>query len=249
MWKILMSNLGYARGLNGSLGHHLRYAHRHIYCSKSTQEKVLREFKQIILREQPDLCCLVEIDKGGFFSANLNQIEALLDPHYHFHDIANKYGSKKGFSFLPVIASKCNAFFAHRPLEFERIYLARGFKRLVYKIQLEPELTLFFAHFSLKREVRLRQFVELGELLKKLNSDAIVMGDFNILTGLEEIGPWMEEAGLVLLNDPKETTFRFHNQRKLLDLCFCSAPLKARARLRVLEQHYSDHAALMLEVN
>lgn len=247
--RILMSNIGYARGLSGSLSHHLLLAHRHFYCSPAVQQNVLDELKKLILKEKPDLCCLVEIERGALASGYFNQLYHLLDERYRFHDIANKYAEKGGLMSLPIMESKCNAFFSNRPFGFEKLYLAAGWKRLVYKIALRPHLTLFFSHFSLRRSLRARQFLELRKILDHTPGEHILMGDFNILTGLEELHPLMEGTDLALLNNPGEMTFRFHRQHRLLDLCICPEKMRDKVQLRVLPQPYSDHAALLLHLH
>src|SRR2546421_44911 len=108
--KILLSNLGYMRGINGALSHHLRYAHRHFYCSVTAQKKALQQLAAILEREDPDICCFVEIDKGSSGSANFNQLEALVNEKYHFSDIENKYGQKSLLRSLPFSRGKSNAF-------------------------------------------------------------------------------------------------------------------------------------------
>lgn len=247
--KILMSNIAYAKGFNGALGQHLLYAHRHLYCSPKVQRGVLQDIRTLIERESPDICCLVEIEKARAAAGSIDQLQTLLEGRFHHFDIANKYSEKGGLQRLPGAASKCNAFFANRPVPFERIYLRTGHKRLVYKIALTPAVTLFFAHFSLRKVKREAQFRELHAIVTRTPGQHIVMGDFNILTGFQELDFLLSDTGLVLRNNPAETTFRFHQKRQVLDLCLCSRSLVDNTRLKVIDQPYSDHAALLLHVH
>ena len=98
---ILMGNLGYLRGINGYLSQHLRYAHRHVYCSPKIQQAAIAQVMDIIMREDPDICCFVEIDKGSSDLANFNQLEALVSEHYQYYDIENKYGPASRLRTMP----------------------------------------------------------------------------------------------------------------------------------------------------
>lgn len=248
-YTILMSNLGYARGINGCLAHHVMYAHRHFYCSPKAQEKSLQLVNALIKQEDPDICCFVEIDKGSPSSANLNQLERLLTEHYPHFDIENKYGLASRFRKLSFTRGKSNAFMAKHAFEYEKIYFDHGIKRLIYKIRLGHNVTLFFAHFSLKENIRKLQLLQVKELIHQTRGEVIFMGDFNILTGLQEVAALLHDNHMVLLNREDEPTFTLHRRRLLLDLCFCSKSLAQKAELRVVPQPYSDHAALVLKMH
>ncbi len=111
------------------------------------QEKALGQLSGLIAREDPDICCFVEIDKGSAGGANFNQLEALVSEKYAFYDIENKYGEASRLRSFPLTRGKSNAFLAKQKLPYEKIYFTAGMKRLIYKIRLEPNVTLFFAHF------------------------------------------------------------------------------------------------------
>ncbi len=246
---ILMSNLGYLRGINGCLAHHFRYAYRHIYCSRGVQEACLRQVTRLIEQEWPDLCCFVEIDKGSSDLDNFNQMEALVSQYYRFFDIENKYGPLSRLRSLPLTRGKSNGFLARREFSYEKIYFTHGTKRLIYKITLEPGVTLFFAHFSLKKIVRTQQLQQVRELLRDTPGEIILMGDFNIHSGFQELAPLMHENNLILLNREEDPTFRFHKIQLPLDLCICSHGIARRAHLKIVPQPYSDHEALVLTLS
>lgn len=247
-YTILMSNLGYMRGINGGLAHHLRYAHRHVYCSVAAQKKSLQQLATILEQEDPDVCCFVEIEKGSSGSANFNQLEALVNEKYPFSDIENKYGQASRLRSLPFSKGKSNAFLAKQTFEYEKIYFTHGTKRLIYKIVLDKNTTLFFAHFSLKKNVRAQQLLQVRQLLHETPGDSILLGDFNILNGFAELTPLLHENNLRLLNDENKPTFTFHTLKKALDLCICSENIVHRLDLKIIPQPYSDHDALLLGV-
>ena len=53
-YRILFSNIGYARGIDGSLKQHITHATRHLYCSLPTQELVIEQLKEIIKTNTPE---------------------------------------------------------------------------------------------------------------------------------------------------------------------------------------------------
>jgi len=248
-YKILLSNLGYARGISGQLAHHIFYAHRHFYCSPAVQKHSLQQLNTLIRREDPDICCFVEIDEGSFASAGFNQLQALIDKKYAFFDIENKYAPASRLRSFFMTKGKSNAFMAKHVFPYEKLYFGCGGKRLIYKIDLGKNLTLFFAHFSLNKSMRIRQLHEAGDLMRGVAGEAIFLGDFNILTGISELAPLLNHGPFVLLNREDHPTFTFHTRRLVLDLCICSKGISRHARLKVVPQPYSDHAALVLEVN
>jgi endonuclease/exonuclease/phosphatase family metal-dependent hydrolase len=246
--KILFSNLGYATGIDGTLGHHARKALRHAFQTKAMQHQVLLQFGAIIEQNDPDLCCLIEIDRGSAHSNAFNQIEALRSTSYPVFDIADKYGPRSRLSKMPFHHGKSNGFISKASLEFSHLYFESGSKRLIYKIHLAPELSLFFAHFSLSKKVRTKQFLEMRKLIESTNGHVILLGDFNIFTGLGELEPLVAGNVLQLLNPPGVPTFRFHRWQHMLDLCLCSPSLVPDLKLNIIKQSFSDHDALLVEL-
>lgn len=245
--KILFSNIGYAKGIDGSLWQHVVMSGRHFYCPVPVQQQVLNQMRAIIDDTQPDICCFVEVDSGSFHSAGLNHIEALKDEAYRFHDISAKYGEDNALRNFWFHRGKSNGFIARAEFPFERLYFKNGTKRLVYKIGLADGITLYFAHFSLNRQTRLHQFNEIKALVG-VPGEVIILADFNIMAGFSELKPLIDDGNLRLLNDEAEPTFRFHTRQRTLDLCLCSASLADRLSLRVIPQPFSDHAALLVEL-
>jgi len=247
--KILMSNLGYLRGIDGALSNHLRYAHRHMYCSIAAQKKSLRQLGDILQQEDPDICCFVEIDKGSSDLANFNQLAALVNEKYPFFDIENKYGQSSVLRSLPFSRGKSNAFLAKQAFDYEKLYLTHGTKRLIYKIAIDTHTTLFFSHFSLKKHVRAEQFLQMRHLLRETAGDVIILGDFNVHGGFQELAPLLHENNLRVVSDESQPTFTFHRFKMPLDLCICSENIARRIDLKIIPQPFSDHSALLVEIN
>ncbi|MDX2028520.1 MAG: endonuclease/exonuclease/phosphatase family protein [Alphaproteobacteria bacterium] len=248
VYTILLSNLGYARGIGGTLAEHIRYAHRHIYCPPDIQKETLRQLGHLVEAEDPDICCFVEIDQGSFSSARFNQLSALLNEKYSFFDIENKYAPGSRLRSFFITAGKSNAFISKREFPYDKIYFNQGTKRLIYRINLGNDVTLFFAHFSLNRAVRALQMIEVQKLMREAPGEVIFLGDFNVLRGLSEVEPLLDGGHFILMNKKDSPTFRFHNRHLVLDLCICSPGIAAQAALKVVPQVFSDHAALVLRV-
>jgi hypothetical protein len=83
--------------------------------------------------------------------------------------------------------------------------------------------------------------------MRREEGEVIFLGDFNILSGLEEITPLLDHGRFVLLNQQDIPTFFFHKRKLVLDLCVCSRTIGKKAVLKVIPQPYSDHAALILQ--
>lgn len=247
-YKILFSNIGYAKGIDGSLKSHFFYFHRHFYAGPMVQKQILDQVKEVVEREQPDLCCFVEIDQGSLHSGYYNQLESFLDGEYAFYDIADKYGANSVLGRLPLHTGKSNAFVARQEMPFQRLNFRSGAKRLVYKIDLPNAATLFFAHFSLNRKVRIKQFAEIRRFIDRTEGEVILLADFNILYGFSELKPLLDDGDLKILNKEDEYTFSFHHRQHTLDLCLCSIGLEDRIDLKVIPQPYSDHEALLVEI-
>lgn len=246
--KILMSNLGYLRGISGSLADHILFAHRHFYCSIPVQEKMWGQLTGIIQQERPDLCCFVEIEQAVFHEGNLSVIKDIAGEAYPFFDIENKYLPASRLRTFPLTRGKSNAFMAKHQFPYNKLHFAHGTKRLIYKIELAPGLTLFFSHFSLSQKIRAEQLLEVRKLINDTHGEVIFMGDFNILKGFGELSPLLESDNLVLLNDD-QPTFTFHVFKRVLDICLCTKEIAGKCRLQIIPQPYSDHAALLLEVD
>lgn len=245
--KIFFSNVGYAKGIDGTLAQHVQRFHRHLYFGVPPQQQVLAQLKSIIKHEDPDLCCFVEVDRGSFHSSYFNQLNYLVDDDYCHYDIADKYGENNPLGRLPLFQGKSNAFISKQQLDFQKLYFKRGSKRLIYRIGLPNNITLYFGHFSLQEKVRALQLAELRNFIQTHDGEVIIMADFNIMQGFKELRPLLDRTDLMVLNDEAEHTFRLHRRSWALDLCICSQSLAERVTLRVIPQPYSDHAALLIE--
>lgn len=246
--RILFSNLGYAKGIDGTLWQHITRAGRHLYCPIPVQMDVLDKVRSMLIQQRPDIACFVEVDQGSLHTGYLDHLSHIRGQEYLFFDAANKYGDDNWRRFNPLSANRANAFIARTTPEFERLYFVNGTKRLVYKIHLDGGIVLLFAHFSLMRNVREKQFREIHDIISSHKGSVILMGDFNIMHGFEELSPLLQNTDLAIVNDETKPTFRFYNRNLILDLCLCSKDLHDHVKLDIIPQPYSDHEALLLDV-
>ncbi|MBW3001667.1 endonuclease/exonuclease/phosphatase family protein [Candidatus Woesearchaeota archaeon] len=232
--KILLFNMGYGLGLDGSKKDYALKWYRYLHCPNSVKENVLKGIKQLIKSKNPDLCCLIEIEGAHADYFNKDQ------PYY---DITNKYGSKSVLSRLPAFRTKSNAVFSKKKLPIKRHYFKNGTKKLIYEVSLPKGITLLMTHFSLAKNTRKKQFAEIMKLIK---DKTILCGDFNIFAGLQEIEPLLKKANLKIIN--KTGTFPAHNPKKALDLFLCTKNIKVKS-CKTINKKLSDHLPVLLEIN
>ncbi|MBI2463597.1 endonuclease/exonuclease/phosphatase family protein [Candidatus Peregrinibacteria bacterium] len=245
-FKILLLNTGYCVGVNGSRSQYVRYCYRYLFCSRRIQRQVIHDIDSLIAKENPDLCCFIELHKESNILRRFNQLQALLDKEYRFYHMANKYGERGILSRAPVFRQNTNGFMAKKELFFRRHYFRSGRKKLLYEIILENDIHLFMAHFSLKKEVRERQFVQLKNLIQG-KKRIIICGDFNIFHGYEELKPLLETGNLEVMNSSDQKTFPSCHPKRYFDLFICSKDIKI-TNFKVLRHIcVSDHLPVIME--
>ena len=249
MHRILISNLGYARDIDGTMLAHLLHSYRHFRTPISLQKASLDAYKKIIEDTKPDLCCIIEVDTGSPTSGGFDQFEYLTHTDYPLRDVVSKYAPNSRLCEFWMTRGKSNGFMEKRPYDYKRIYLSLGSKRLLYRIVLEEGLVLFFTHLSLKKEVRLHQIKELRSLADKEVGDVLIAGDFNILAGLRELEIFTGDGRYQLLNDSSQGTFTLFTKHYLLDICLATSNVAARTSIAIIDQSFSDHDALLITVD
>ncbi len=225
-FKILLINLGYCTGLDGSIYDYFTKFYRFGFLPKRHEGRVIRKLKK--LAEDVDLICMLEVKSGQF--------EKIQGDWYG--DVENKYGVGSLLRYLLFTRENCNGFISKKKVPFKKHFLKNGTKKLLYEIEMPGGTKLVFAHFSLNSKVRRKQF---GEINKMFDGSRIVCGDFNIFKGVEEVKP-LVESGLQVVSE--EPTFPACSPRKPLDLFLCSKDLECE--VEVLNEVLSDHSAVLL---
>lgn len=236
-YRILLMNLGYATGIDGSASSYLLRWYRYLYTPRWIIRQIRQSMYQLLHREHPDLCCFVEIHhKHGFVP----------HPHAYTSHIDVKYGWRSPLRFLPFFRDNCNGFFSHHPLKFTKRYFRSGTKKLIYDIELGNGLNLLLVHFSLRAETRRKQCRELKTILQG-RTNVILCGDFNTLRGPRELHTLAKACNLRIVN-ARTPTFPAVHPRKALDLFLCPKAMTG-VKAEVLESvQLSDHLPVMLEV-
>ncbi len=231
-------NLQYAIGINGSWRKILRHFPRYFYCGAKVRKNVCSDLKKVLVREQPDVLCLVE--------TYADHVRGLLDENYTFYDVESKYGIKSFLRKMPGFRRRSNAFLARKDLDFQKHFLKNGAKKLIYEMKISEDTGLFMGHFSLFKNIRKRQFTELTELARKYKK-VIICGDFNIFSGYKELEFMLESLDLTIVERGGRKTFPSGNPRLHLDLFLCSRDMEIK-EMRVLEDQLSDHLSIILEI-
>lgn len=243
--RILFQNLGYLTGADGSL---LSYATRFPYFIKTpqtVQQAVADAFKVMLVEENIDIACLAEVDQGSFVTGNTNQIELLKPADYQQTAIDSKYGPGSGWRKFLFTQGKSNGFVAKGSHLCQTHHLESGNKTLLYELQLTEHTTLFWFHFSLSHSVRAKQLYEIKSRMDQCE-ESILVGDFNIFGGHQELEPVLHDTRYKLLLE--EPTYPAHRPYRVFDAAIASSGIN-RLESRVLPVTHSDHRPIVLELD
>lgn len=179
----------------------------------------------------------------------MNHLDHISDDHYPVFNIADKYGHDSILNRVPFHKGKSNGFLSKCDIRHEHLYLPHGSKRLIYKLYLPNDIVLYFLHFSLNRTTRQKQFAYMNGVIRAEKKPTIVMADFNIFAGFRELKTLTMNTDLEILNDEDHHTFQFYKRELALDLCLCSREIAEYADLDIVDQPFSDHQALLVNLD
>lgn len=213
--------------------------------------RILKKVSSMIKKENPDVCCFLEINKGALNRAFVDQMEELLlMTKYHFSDVETKYSVHSIFRYLPFYGSNCSGILAQKKLELEKYFLKKSVKGLVYEVFLNNKISLFCAHFALWNWARKSQYDAISKMIldrKKGGKEVILCGDFNLFWGHEDFRKFVKSCELSVVNKSSDKTFPACKPRDAIDLFLVSDGVKVK-NLKVLHYQFSDHLPLILEV-
>ncbi len=110
-------------------------------------------------------------------------------------------------------------------------------------------ITFFVTHLAawgrLLRVARMHQVAELGDITARGTLPHVLVGDFNVPPGAEEIRTLLSHGHLRVCGDPKEATFPLTRQK--LDYAFCD-PRWELVHAEVIRRGPSDHWPLVVEL-
>ena len=111
------------------------------------------------------------------------------------------------------------------------------------------DVTFFVTHLAawgrLLRMARMRQVAELGDITARGSVPHVLVGDFNVPPGAEEIRTLLSHGHLHVIGDPRETTFPMTRQR--LDYIFAD-PRWETLGTDVVRRGPSDHWPIVAEL-
>jgi len=249
--KILLSNLEYCTGIDGSLFHYFIYGIKYLFCPKFVQMRILKKVSTIIKRENPDVCCLLEVNKGALNRAFVGQMKELSSlTKYPFFDVETKYARNSVFRYVPFFSSNCNGFLAKERFEINKYFIRKSAKGLIYEILLNDKISLFSAHFSVWNWIRKSQYEQISKIILERNNDGreiILCGDFNLFWGHETFQKFVKSCDLNVVNESSDKTFPACKPKRAIDLFLVSEKVKVK-KLKVLHDQFSDHLPVMLEI-
>jgi endonuclease/exonuclease/phosphatase family metal-dependent hydrolase len=111
------------------------------------------------------------------------------------------------------------------------------------------DITFFVTHLAawgrLLRVARKRQIAELGDIIARGSLPHVLVGDFNVPPGADEIRTLLSHGHLRVIGDPRETTFPMTRQR--LDYIFVDPRWEALGT-DIIRRGPSDHWAITAEL-
>ena len=239
--KILLYNMGYGTGINGSLKHYLLKGWRYLWFPKWVIQKII----ELLKAQRADIVCLLEAATGSFRSRFRSQIFQMARAlGFPFYSSLCKYGKQSICSRLPVFRKHHTGIMGGVPGAITNHYLKTGMKRLVKEVVVEGK-SVFIVHLSRLRACsRQKQLRELTLLLKNCPRPYLVCGDFNI-RGFSEIESFLAQNQLRFIqNGP---SFPSAKPQKCLDLFLASRGIEVK-KAGVVRSELSDHLPVWVEI-
>ena len=240
--KIVLYNMAYGTGLNGSWRQYILKCRRFFWLPFFNTRKIAR----LLNDQRADVICLLEVDGGSIrnrFMCQAKKIAKKLGFDFWFKK--SKYHPKSLFRFMPFTRKNCDAIVSKIKGEFKCHYLNNGMKKLVQEYVVN-NFSIFTVHLAvLQKNLRQIQLTELGEIVKKCPRPFLICGDFNIFKGLEEVRSFVEKNGLKLIQTAK--TFPSCNPKKYFDLFIAREDVNIKDA-GVLDVPYSDHLPVWVTI-
>lgn len=237
--KVLVFNLGYFAGLDGSVEDYLTQFYRYIRRTPKAKRKMVLSLQELLEREKPDVAFFMEVHRIPDFMRLVKKF-----PSYK---IDNKYKEDGLLSKAPFFSRNCNVVITNRRVKLRKFYLSSGRKRLIYGAKVAGS-TLLFGHFALGKRARARQFSELAEIVKREkergNERIFIGGDFNTRKDAD-LSRLAEKLGMRIV--PAGGTFPAHKPKHPLDLFMATEEAKVRSLKVLNEVDLSDHLPVILE--
>ncbi len=251
MVRLIVYNIEYCEGLNGSLLQYLNF-YRIFRAKKKLNEKIANDLKKL----DPDILALVEIDMGSLRNYHHDDGEYFkkkLKMHSMVETVKYKNkGITKPFFKIPILNKQANALLCKSIMhDIKYHYFTKGFKKVIIeaKINAPKSITLFLVHLSLGKKTRNIQLNELSEIINKTKGDKIVVGDFNTFKGKKELELFLKNTFLncnCLKKDENYSTQPAFKPTKQLDFILTSKNIMV-SNYQVCKFPYSDHLPVLVD--
>ena len=251
MVRLIVYNIEYCEGMTGQWWEYL-YFWRMLYPPPSIDKQIVAKLKKL----KPDILALVEVDTGSF-RAKKDEV-VFFEKALHMRSFVEKIkypldGWLKFFHHVPILNKQANAIIAKEKLSNIKYHvLHEGTKRVVIEatIHMPKKVTLLLAHLALGGKTRAKQIAELATIVNSIKNSVILMGDFNLFHGIDEIKGLLRKTRLrckykMDLKSIELTEPAFHPSRRL-DYVLTSKQIKVNA-YKVLNFQFSDHLPLMVD--
>jgi endonuclease/exonuclease/phosphatase family metal-dependent hydrolase len=240
--RFLVYNIAYGTGSpNRGAYERLFTVHRYIRTSSSHLDRII----EFIRESKSDVVGLVEVDTGSYRTNFNNQVETVANHLKSYHHSSIKYGRRSLGRALPILNKQANAILTKEKAPVINYhYFPRGFKKLIIEVDVQG-IRFFLVHLSLQKRIRKMQLEHLAGIVKA-NGPTIIAGDFNTMSGPEELKSFQSELGLTNPNKKNAPTYPSWNPKKQLDFILCSKEIKIKNfELRIVK--FSDHLPLILD--
>lgn len=194
-----------------------------------------------------DVVCLCEVDGGSYRHGSHCQAERMASKSGRDHVFVNKYGRDSMVRRLPILSNQGNAVLSSLPIVASRErFFSRGIKKACLEVEFDGFYVLL-AHLSLGKKARTVQLRELAGHCRMLEKPVILGGDFNLLSGPEELQPLFENTGMRDADTLKRPTFPSQRPGMRLDYVLASEEIEIH-RLEVPRVKFSDHLPIVCDL-
>lgn len=251
MTRLIVYNIEYCEGMIGHWWEYLKFW-RLFFPPPQIDKQIVARLKRL----KPDILALVEVDTGSF-RAKKDEVR-FFEKALHMKSFVEKVKYPfqswlKLFHYVPIINKQANAIIAKEKLSKVRYHVFHeGTKRVVIEatIHVPKKVTLLLAHLALTGKTRNMQIKELTNIVNFIQNPVILMGDFNLFHGIDEIKGLMKKTHLrckyTMDKESMELTQpTFHPSRRL-DYVLTSKQIKV-TNYKVLNFYFSDHLPLMVD--
>lgn len=239
--RMLLYNIRYATGHRN--GYHLPLPFFGFF--KKTEPN-LQRIINFIRSVDPDIIGLIEVDAGSYRSGKNCQAESIARCLGYNYVAETKYSESSLAQRVPILKQQSNALLTRKRIHGHSFhYFKEGVKRLVIKTELD-EAVIFLVHLSLKYRHRQHQLEHLHSLVKKIDKEVIVAGDFNTFFGKRELKLFLAAANLRNANTLNLPSHPSHSPHRQIDFILHSPGIQIN-NFYIPDVRLSDHSPLICD--